>query len=135
MIRSAYKHAKCHLKFVQGTKTDQNSSFWPCLTVIGYFYVRKYPISVLKYPDCSGSISKRPGAPENIPKPASTAFIRPKLTQIAHFGVFDRYRIFSSVIIRYQSANIQIAPEVLSNDSETPKTYPNLPRFHSDDQN
>jgi hypothetical protein len=85
MIRNAYKPAICHLKFVQTTKIDQNSSFWPFLDRYRIFSVRKYPISVCNYPDCSGSTCKRSGTPENLPKPTSTAFVRPKLTKIAQF--------------------------------------------------
>ena len=85
MIRNAYKPAICQLKFVQTTKIDQNSSFWPFLDRYRIFSVRKYPISVIEYPDCSGSLFKRSGTPENLPKPTSTAFVRPKLTKIGQF--------------------------------------------------
>ena len=135
-IRNAYNPVKCHLKFVQTTKIDQNSSFWPFFDRYRIFSVPKYPTSVCKYPDCSGSICKRSGTPENIPKPTSTAFVRPKLTKIAHFGpILTVIGYFQSVNIRHRYLTIRMVPEVFANDPEHPKTYPNPPQLHLYDQN
>ena len=130
-IRNAYNPVKCHLKFVQTTKIDQHSSFWPFFDRYRIFWVRKCPISVCKYPDCSSSICKQSETPDNLPKPTSTAFVGPKMTKIAHFGpILTVIGYVQSVNIRYRYPSIRIAPEVFSNHPEHPKTYPNPPQLH-----